>query len=187
MRRSCAVWRLTGRTAGPNDLARRRGAHRHPFGGRRRRCVARFAIERVELERRPVGAEGDHVAVLERRVGGDALAVQERAVAAAQVLKDEALGFADDGGVARGDVEVTLGIEPHVGEGMAAEPDVRLPEGLDLPGAGPREKLELGFHGLRVKYQSTAASTASAASTTVNRRPRASRVSLFGTGGRLPL
>ena len=89
--------------------------------------------------------------------------------------------------MARGDVEVALCVEPHVGKGMTAEADVRLAEGLDLPGAGPREKLELSFHWLRVKYQSSAARTASAASTTVNKRPRASRTALFGTGGRLPL
>src|SRR5258706_504667 len=112
--------------------------------GRRRKIGIGF--DDFELERRPVGAKADDVAALEQRVAIDALAVHEGAVATAQILEDEPLGLAHDRGVARRDVEVPFGIEADVRERVAAEPDVTLAEGFDLPRAGPGEKLELGFH-----------------------------------------
>src|SRR2546422_11400861 len=82
------------------------------------------------------------------------------------------------------DVEVTLGVEAHVRERVAAKADVTLAEGLDLPRAGSGEKLELCFHCFRVRYQIRAAATATSARTIVRVCLRAS---LLGTGGRLPL
>ena len=83
------------------------------------------------------------------------------------------------------DVEVALGVEPDIRERMAAQADVSLPERFDLSGARAGEKLELGFHGSRVKYQARAARTAAAISATVS--VRLLRASRFGTGGLLPL
>ncbi len=69
----------------------------------------------MKLEGRTVGAEADDVAILNRCVAGDALAVDERAVAAPQILEHERITFVDDGSVARGDIEVAFGVEAHVG------------------------------------------------------------------------
>ena len=111
----------------------------------------RFArgVEQVKLDGRPLGAEPDHVAVLEERVARDPGAVDIGAVAAAEVLEEVALGLANQGRVAGGDVEVALGVEAHVGERMAAETDVRLREDFDLADAGAREEPELRLHWLR--------------------------------------
>ena len=91
--------------------------------------------------------------------------------------------MAHDGGVARGDVEVALGVKANVRQRVPAEPDVGLAESLDLPGARAREELELSGHWLRVaRYRATA--TAAAASTAAaTTRQRFSRA---GSGGRLP-
>jgi len=58
----------------------------------------------------------------ERGVAVDLLAVDERAVAAAQVLQHEAVGLADHRRVPGRDVEITLGVEAYVGQRMAAQP-----------------------------------------------------------------
>src|SRR2546425_5973738 len=167
-----------------DHLARRRCARGHPFGGCGGGDVG-VGLDDRELERRAVGTESDHVPVLERRVAGDALAVYERAVTAAEVLKDKPLRLAHDRRMPGRDVEVALGVEPDIRERMAAQADVSLPERFDLSRARPGEKLELRFHGSRVRYQARAARTATATSTTVS--VRLLRVSLFGTGGLLPL
>ncbi len=79
-------------------------------------------------------------------VSGDARPVHERPVAAAQILEDEALGLAHDGGMARRDVEIALGVEADVGERVAADPDIRLAEGFDFAGARAGQELELRLH-----------------------------------------
>ena len=147
------------------DFPRRRGPFRETLrGGRRREVGIRF--DDRELERRPVGPESNDVALAQQRVTRDALAVHERPVAAAQILQDEPFGLAYDRRVPGRDVEVTLGVEADVRQRMAAKPDVTLAERFDLPRAGSGEKLELGFHLFRMKYQSSAAATAISASTT---------------------
>ena len=109
-----------------------------------------MCLEHVEFESRTFDAESDDVAVLEERVPGDACAVDVGAVAAPQVLEDVALRLPHHRRVARGDVEVALGVEAHIGERVAAEPDVRLREGFDLADARAREEPELRLHWLRV-------------------------------------
>ena len=126
-------------------VARRRGALRQAFCRRRGRKIG-IGLDDRELQRRPVHAEADDVAALEQRVAGDPLPVHECSVAAAEILQHEAFGLAHDGGVARRDIEVTLGIESHIGERVTAEPDVTLAEGFDLSRPGTGKKLELGFH-----------------------------------------
>ena len=131
----------------PGDLLR--DPHRGAAAGRRRwRRGHRLGVclEQVELDGRPLDAEPDDVAVLEERVAGDARAVHVGAVAAAQVLKDVPLGLAHHGGVTGGDIEVALGVEAYVGEGVATETDVPLRERFDLAGARPREEPELRLH-----------------------------------------
>src|SRR5207237_845371 len=142
-------------------------------------------LDDCELERRAGCPESYHVAVLERCVAGDARAVHERAVAAAEVLQDEPIGLAHDRGVPGRYVEVAFGVESDVRKRMAAEADVTFAERFDLSRARAGEKLELRLHGSRVKYQATMARTATAISTMVN--VRVVRVSRFGTGGLLPL
>src|SRR6266852_5643788 len=165
-----------------DDLTRRRRPRGHPFGCGGGRDVG---VDHLKLERRAVGTESDHVAVLERRVAGDALAVYEGAVATAEVLEDKPFRLAYDRRMPGRYVEVALGVEPDIRERMAAQADVALPERFDLSRARAGEKLELRFHGSRVKYQARAAKTATAISRTVS--VRLVRASLLGTGGLLPL
>jgi hypothetical protein len=137
------------RAGGPrrrrHDFARRRGALGETFGGRRCREIG-IGFDDRELERGSVGAEPDDVAVAQQCIGGDALPVHERPVATPQILEHESFGLPHDRRVAGRDVEVTLGIEAHVRQGMAAKADVTLAVGFDLPRAGPGEKPELCFH-----------------------------------------
>src|SRR6266513_3127267 len=99
------------------------------------------------MRRRATAAESPpEVASAEERVAGDALPVHERTVAAPQILEDEPFGLAHDRRVPRRDVEVTLGVEAHVRQRVAAKADVTLAEGFELPRAGSGEKLELCFH-----------------------------------------
>ena len=126
----------------------------HPLRGRSRRVRHgvdhRLARQDVELHRGPVPPETDHVAVRQHDVAGDARAVDERAVRAAQVSQHEARAVAHDPGVAGGHVEVAFGIAADVGQRVSAEADVRLAEGLHLPDARAGEELELGAHGVRL-------------------------------------
>src|SRR5258708_5743008 len=165
------------------DLARRRGALGQVFGGAHPRHID-FGADDGELDRRSVRAEADDVAVREQQVAGDLLAVDEGAVPAAEILQHEPFRFAYDRRMPRRHVEVALGVEAHVGEWMAADADVALAECFDLPRAGAGEKLELCFHRRSVRYQMTARVVAINASTIVR---VCFRVSLLGTGGRLPL
>src|SRR5256885_11245948 len=61
----------------------------------------------------------------------------------AQVAHAERRAVAHDGGVARGDVGVALGVEANVRQRVSAEPDVGLAEGLDLPGRSEEHTSEL--------------------------------------------
>jgi len=61
-------------------------------------------------------------------------------------LKDETFGLPDDRRVPGRDVEVPVGVETHIREGVAAKADVTFAEGFDLPRAGSGQKLELCFH-----------------------------------------
>jgi len=140
--------------------------------------------EDPELQGRPLGTEADHVAVVQRRVPLDARAVDERPVPAAQILDDERVAAAHDGGVAGRHVEIALGVESDVREGMAPEADVGLDEGFGLSDPRPREKLELGLHWPRFTQYSTPATIATASSAARIRRQRAC---FAGTGGGLPL
>jgi len=128
-----------------NHLPRRRGALRETLRGGGCRQIS-LGFDDRELERRPVCAEPDDVAIAQQRVAGDALPVHERAVAAPQILKDETFGLPYDRRVPRRNIEVTLGVEAHVRQGVTAKADVTLAEGFDLPHAGSGEKLELCFH-----------------------------------------
>ncbi len=170
---------------GPDDFTRRRHAVRKPFS-RSHRGRLGLRLDDVKLERRPVGAEADDVAVLKRGVAVDLFTVDERAVAAAQVLKHEAVGLAHDRRVPGRHVQIALGVKAHVGQRMTAQADVALAEGLDLTRSGAGKKRELGLHGFRVRYQTRAATTARTARTNVLVCLRAF-FSLFGTGGWLPL
>jgi len=90
---------------------------RHPAGGGFGRSrLHRIAVvgQQVELERRSLGPEADHVAVGEQPVFLDPLAVQVGAVLRAQVLQHVAVRLGDDGGVARRHVEIALGVEADV-------------------------------------------------------------------------
>ena len=121
-------------------------------GAGRRRNLVRRAVRRdhPKLHGRPLLPEGDDVAILERDLAADALAVDERAVLRAQIAHGETLALTHDHRVPRGNVEIAVRIEPQVGQGVATEPDIRFAEGLDLPGARARQKRELSGHGLRV-------------------------------------
>src|SRR6266513_2342391 len=92
----------------------------------------------------------DDVAVVQDYVPRDPRTIDEGAVLRAQVADAERRAVPHDGGVTGGDVEIALGVEPNVRQRMAAEPDVGLTEGRDLPGAGARQEPELGAHWLRV-------------------------------------
>ncbi len=144
--------RAPGARCGHRRVLLARG--RHPLRGRPRRVRHGvgdwLARQDVEPHRRPVLPQTDHVTVRQHDIARDPGAVHERAVRAAQVLHDEGLAVAHDAGVARGHVEVALGVEADVGKRMPAEADVRLAEGLDLPDARAREKRELGGHWLRL-------------------------------------
>src|SRR5258708_39951144 len=85
----------------------------------------------------------------------DPLAVDEGAVLAAQVLEEKPVWGARDRGVPRRDVEVALGVEADVRQGMASDSDVRFGEGFDLAGARPREGLELRFQRDRARLSAT--------------------------------
>jgi len=93
--------------------------------------------ENAELHSRPLGPEADHVTVVQRGVARDTCAVDESPVPAPQILDDERFAAAHDGGVAGRDVEVALGVEPDVGEGVAAEADVGLSESFGLSDSRP--------------------------------------------------
>src|SRR2546426_719011 len=121
---------------------------------------------------------------LARDLHRDTDAVDERPVPAAQILDDERVAAAHDGGVAGRHVEIALGVESDVREGMAPEADVRLDEGFGLSDPRPREKLELGLHWPRFTQYSTPATIATASSAARIRRQRAC---FAGTGGGLPL
>src|SRR5947209_206586 len=83
------------------------------------------------------------ISVVQLGVALDARAVDERAVPAAQILDDERVPAAHDGGVAGRHVEIALGIEPDVRQGVAAKADVGLHKGFGLSDPSPRQKLEL--------------------------------------------
>src|SRR5207302_7616449 len=72
----------------------------------------------------------------------------------AEVAQAERRAVPHDGGVARGHIEIALGVEANVRQRMASEPDVGLVEGRDLPGARARQEPELGGHWLRVARRS---------------------------------
>ena len=135
------------RGRGGHDLLRLRHAAGRRLGGGGRLVVG-VARERVKLEGRSLGPESDDVAVLQQAVALEALAVDVGAVLAAQVLQHEALGLGHDRRVTRRDIEVALGVEADVGEGMTAEAEICLLERLDLSGARAGQELELGLHGV---------------------------------------
>jgi hypothetical protein len=141
---------------GGEGRPRRRGALRQAGrAGFRRRRLAR--VDYVELERRARVAEGDDVAIGEMDVALDPLAVDEGAVLAAQVLEDKPVGGACDRGVPRRDVEVALGVEADVRQGMASDADVRFGGDFDLAGARAREELELRLQRARALRAGTGA------------------------------
>ena len=144
--------RAPGSRRGHRRVPLARGGY--PLRGRRRRVRHsvghRPARQDVERHRGPVLPETDHVTVRQHDVARDARAVDERAVRAAQVPHHEGLAVAHDPGVARGDVEVAVGIEADVREGVPAEADVRLAKGLHLPDACAGEERELSGHWLRL-------------------------------------
>ena len=166
------------------DLAGRRRSFSEPFRRRRGRDVG-LAFDHGKLDRRPIRPEADDVAVLQQRVTGNPLAVDESAVAAAEVLQDKPFRLVHDRGMARRDVQIALRVEADVGQGVTAKTDIAFAERVDLPRAGSGQKLELGFHRFRLKYQTMAAITAIAASRM--RRVLGLVFSRLGTGGRLPL
>ena len=104
----------------------------------------------MKLHAGPVRAEADHVPVRQHHVSRDTGAVDEGAVRAAQVPYDEALAVAHDSGVARGYIEIALGIKANVGERVPAEADVRFAERFDLPDARAGEEGEPSGHWLRL-------------------------------------
>ena len=161
---------------------------RQPRGGRARAVgdvVACAGIEHVERDRRTLGAETDHVTVLQGDVAGDGSPVDERAVLAAQVPEQARVALPDDRCVAGGNVEVALGVEARVREGMPAQPDVGLAEDLDLSGTRAGQKPKLDLHGLRrTRYRYTARPTSTPAPTIATMARQRAR--LAGSGGRLP-
>ena len=109
-----------------------------------------FRREHAEFHGGPLRPEADHVAILQHHVARDPLAIDEGPVFRAQVAQAERRAVPHDGGVARGHIEIALGVEANVRQRMASEPDVGLVEGRDLPGARARQEPELGGHWLRV-------------------------------------
>jgi hypothetical protein len=127
----------------------------HGGGGRRVRRprsgghhpVGRAVGHEPELQNGALFAEPDLVRVVELGVAGDAVPIHQGAVAAPKVPHEPAVVLADDCGVSRRDVQVTLRIEAQVAGGVTAEADVRLREYLGIPGPGAREDFDLGLHG----------------------------------------
>src|SRR6267143_2026078 len=68
----------------------------------------------AEFHGGPLRPEADHVAIPEDGVARDPLTVDEGAVFRAQVADAERLAVPHDGGVARGDVEIALGVEANI-------------------------------------------------------------------------
>lgn len=124
------------------------GSPRARAPGARANPVTRGVPPRMSTRTTPTSAES--ATALQGDVARDAGAVDERAVGAAQIAQQEADALTHDLRVPGGDVDVALWIEPYVGEGMTAQPDVGFAEGLDLPDACAREEGEPGVHGLRL-------------------------------------
>ena len=131
------------RARGRHHVPRRGHTLRQRFRGRGRVLVA---LDNLEFQRGTIRTETDDVAAFQDRIAADARAVDERAVAAHQILQHKAFRLAHDRGMARGDVEIALRIKPHIRERMTAKPDVALAEGFALSRAGARQEFELGFH-----------------------------------------
>jgi len=68
----------------------------------------------AEFHGGPLRPEADHVAIAEDDVARDPLSVDEGAVFRAQVADAERLAVPHDGRVARGDVEIALGVEANI-------------------------------------------------------------------------
>src|SRR5439155_24110781 len=116
----------------------------------RDRVVLAFRCEHAEFHRGPLRPKSDDVAIPQNHITRDPLTIDEGAVLRAQVVDAERRAVPHDRRVARGDVEIALGVEPHVRQWMPAEPDIGFAEGRDLAGAGARQEPELGAHWLRV-------------------------------------
>jgi len=93
----------------------------------------------VELERRPLVAEADHVAVFEDDIRRHALTVEERAVLAVEVLEDEPVGTPRDGDVpGRDGRDRASASKRYVRQRMASDPDVRFgPNASTWPARAP--------------------------------------------------
>src|SRR5439155_7142480 len=106
---------------------------------RNRRRLSRWVALRSDFDRRAMLAEGDDVAVFERCLTLDRLAVHERAVRALMVGDEELAPPLQDRAMFRRHVEIELRVEPQIARRFSADEDRRLIEDFRLAGARSRE------------------------------------------------
>jgi hypothetical protein len=97
------------------------GWRRGPFYG-----IRSVLADGAKLDFRPVLPEPDDIGIAELRVGADAMAVDERAVATPQISQYPVVALAKQHGMACGDVQIRFRIEVDVTLRVAPEKDLGL-------------------------------------------------------------